>query len=429
MGKKVAFKTLGCRLNQSESDSLLSDFYKAGYEIVDFSDKADIFIINTCTVTGQSDHKSKYFINQACRRGDSPVVVVTGCMANHQREYLEKRNDITYIAENKIKSSIFTLVDSHIRKGKATTNDLKEDLFDFSPAEKSFHTRSFIKINDGCNNNCSYCVVPLVRGRAVSRPADSIADNIRKVVRLGYKEVVLTGVNVSCYCYEETGFEDLVEKILNIRGDFRVRISSIEPESMGDKLTALFGNPKLCPHLHLCLQSGSNNILSKMRRVYNLSEYLRIVNRFKSKYPGINLTTDIIVGFPGETDKDFQETCNVVRDIGFSHVHTFKFSVRKGTDAAHLPDQVPEKIKHERGEIIRRISDENKYNYRRSFINKTQRVLIEKIIPEGSAGGYGEHYVPVRFKSTGCFKNTFADVRITGIDKKEDMVLTGEISL
>jgi threonylcarbamoyladenosine tRNA methylthiotransferase MtaB len=429
MEKKVAFKTLGCRLNQSESDSLLSDFYKAGYEIVDFGDKADVYIINTCTVTGQSDHKSKYFINQACRRSNSPVVVVTGCMANHQREYLEKRNDITYIAENKIKSSILTLVDSHFKKGKTNTNDLKEDLFGFSPAEKSLHTRSFIKINDGCNNNCSYCIVPLVRGRAMSRPANSIIDNIRKVVELGYKEVVLTGVNISCYSYEETGFEDLVEKILNMQGDFRVRISSVEPESIGDKLTALFANPKLCPHLHLCLQSGSENILSKMRRVYTLPEYLKIIDRFKIKYPGINLTTDIIVGFPGETDKNFQDTCKVIKDIGFSHIHTFKFSVRRGTVAAHLPDQVPENIKNERGEIIRKISDVNKYNYRRSFINKTQRVLIERIIPEGLAGGYGEHYVPVRFKRAGCIKNTFADVKISGIDKKEDMVLTGEINL
>jgi threonylcarbamoyladenosine tRNA methylthiotransferase MtaB len=427
MRKKVAFKTLGCRLNQSESDSLLTDFYKADYKIVDFNDKADIYIINTCTVTSQSDHKSKNYINQACRREDSPIVIVTGCMANHQREYLEKRDDITYIVENKTKSSIFTIVDSHFKGEKINTNDLKEDLFNFSPAEKSFHTRSFIKINDGCNNNCLYCIVPLVRGRAVSRPAESIIDNIRRVVALGYKEVVLTGVNISCYRYKDTGFEDLVENILDIKGDFRVRISSIEPEGIGDKLAALFANPKLCPHLHLCLQSGSENMLSKMRRVYNLSGYLKIVDLFKSKYPSLNLTTDIIVGFPGETDKDFQETCKVVKDIGFSHIHTFKFSLRKGTDAEYMPEQIPDKIKHERSEKIREISNINKFNYRKSFINKTQLVLIERISPDGVAKGYGEHYVPVKFESAGCSRNIFANVRINGIDKKEDMILTGKI--
>ncbi len=427
MRKKVAFKTLGCRLNQSESDSLLTDFYKADYEIVDFNDKADIYIINTCTVTNQSDHKSKNYINQACRRENSPVVIVTGCMANHQREYLEKRDDVTYIVENKIKSSIFTLADSHFKGEKINTDDLKEDLFNFSPAEKSFHTRSFIKINDGCNNNCSFCIVPHVRGRAVSRPPDSIVDNIRKIVALGYREIVLTGVNISCYRYKDTGFEDLVENILNIQGDFRVRISSIEPEGIGDKLAALFTNPKLCPHLHLCLQSGSDNILSKMRRVYNLSGYLKIVDLFKSRYPALNLTTDIIVGFPGETDKDFQETCKVVNDIGFSHIHTFKFSVRKGTDAEQMPEQIPDKIKHERSEKIREISDINKFNYRKSFINKTQLVLIERISHGGTAKGYGEHYIPVKFESTGCTRNTFARVIINDIDKKEDMVLTGKI--
>jgi threonylcarbamoyladenosine tRNA methylthiotransferase MtaB len=427
MRKKVAFKTLGCRLNQSESDSLLTDFYKADYEIVDFNDKADIYIINTCTVTNQSDHKSKNYINQACRRKDYPIVIVTGCMANHQREYLEKRDDITYIVENKIKSSIFTLVDSHLKGEKINTNDFKEDIFNFSPAEKSYHTRSFIKINDGCDNNCSYCIVPHVRGKAVSRPSESIIDNIRKVVALGYKEVVLTGVNISCYRYKDTGFEDLVEKILNIGGDFRVRISSVEPEGIGDKLATLFANPKLCPHLHLCLQSGSEKILSKMRRVYNLAEYLKIVDLFRSKYPALNLTTDIIVGFPGETDKDFRETCKVVKDIGFSHIHTFKFSVRKGTDAEHMSEQIPYKIKHERSEKIREISDINKFNYRKLFINKTQRILIEKITPDGVAKGYGEHYVPVKFKSENYTKNAFAGVTVIGIDKKENMVLTGRI--
>ena len=401
MKKRVAFKTLGCRLNQSESDSLLSDFYKAGYEIAGFNDKADVYIVNTCTVTSQSDHKSKNYINQACRKEGSQLVIVTGCMANHQREYLEKRQDVTYIVENKIKSSIFTLVDNHLKGKIVNTNNLREDLFDFSPAEKSFHTRSFIKINDGCNNSCSYCIVPHVRGRAVSRPVKSIIDNINKLVGLGYKEVILTGVNISCYDFEDTNFESLIEKILDIPGDFRVRISSMEPEGFGEKLATLFAHTKLCPHLHLCLQSGSDNVLSKMGRVYKLAEYIKIID---------------------------QETCKMVKNIGFSHIHTFKFSIRKGTDAEHLREQVPEKIKNERSEKIREISDANKLTYRKSLINKTQRVLVERINPEGLARGYGEHYVPVKFKSTNCERNTFVNVRINDIDKEEDMILKGTIN-
>ena len=243
--------------------------------------------------------------------------------------------------------AIVTLVDNHLKGETVNIDNLKEDLFGFAPAEKSIHTRSFIKINDGCNNSCSYCIVPHVRGRAVSRPVKSIIDNISKLAGLGYKEVVLTGVNISCYNYEDTDFKSLVEKILDLRGDFRLRISSLEPECFGEKLVELFSHPGLCPHLHLCLQSGSDNVLEKMGRVYKLAEYIKIIDQFKNKYPDFNLTTDIIVGFPGETEEDFQQTCKIVEDIGFSHIHTFKFSMRKGTVAEHLPEQVPERIKNE----------------------------------------------------------------------------------
>ncbi len=425
MNRRVAFKTLGCRLNQSETDSLLTDFYKANYEIVGFNDNADVYIINTCTVTNQSDHKSKAIINKACNRDGSAVIVVTGCMADNQKEDLGIRNNITYIVPNRTKSAIFSLIDSHFKGEIMNPDSMKEGLFNFSVAEKSFHTRSFIKINDGCNNSCSYCIVPKVRGKAISRPPGDILDNIRKVVDLGYKEVVLTGVNISCYNFDNVNFEDLIEKVLNVPGDFRVRISSLEPEGFGEKLVALFDNPKLCPHLHLCLQSGSDNILMKMKRVYNLESYLKIIELLKSKCPDINFTTDIIVGFPGESDKDFLDSCKVIKDVGFSHVHTFKYSIRKGTCAEHFPEHVPENVKAERSKKIREISDENKLAYRKSIITKTQRVLVEKITKEGQAMGYGENYVPVIFNSEDCIINSFKMVRISGITEANNMVLNG----
>ena len=425
MNRRVAFKTLGCRLNQSETDSLLTDFYKANYEIVGFNDNADVYIINTCTVTNQSDHKSKTIINQACKRDGSPVIVVTGCMADNQKEDLGIRNNITYIVPNRTKSAIFSLIDSHFKGEIMNPDSMKEGLFNFSVAEKSFHTRSFIKINDGCNNSCSYCIVPKVRGKAISRPPGDILDNIRKVVDLGYKEVVLTGVNISCYNFDNVNFEDLIERVLNVPGDFRVRISSLEPEGFGEKLVALFDNPKLCTHLHLCLQSGSDNILMKMKRVYNLESYLKIIELLKSKCPDINFTTDIIVGFPGESDKDFLDSCKVIKDVGFSHVHTFKYSIRKGTFAEHFPEHVPENVKAERSKKIREISDENKLAYRKSIITKTQRVLVEKITKEGQAMGYGENYVPVIFNSEDCIINSFKMVRISGITEANNMVLNG----
>ena len=413
MKKKIAFKTLGCRLNQYETDALSTDFYRGEYEIVDYSQPADVYVINTCTVTNTSDHKSKNIINQAVKRDQNSLVVVTGCMANSQKEYLESRGDITYVVENDRKSSIFSLVDAHFNGEILHPADLKQDLFNFSVAEKSFHTRSMIKVQDGCNNFCTFCIVPKVRGRATSRPVDEILENIRQVTDLGYKEVVLTGVNISRYDHAGLNFEDLVEKILNLPGDFRVRISSIEPEGFGDKFIDLFHHPRLCPHLHLCLQSGSDRILMQMRRMYNLSTYMKIVEKFRKTFPDFNFTTDIIVGFPGESGEDFQETVKIAGEIGFSHIHTFKYSVRQGTRAERMPDQIPEKIKNQRSAVIRDISEANKIAYHQKFIGQSQRVLIEKINAKGIAKGYGEHYIPVEFKAIDSSKNSFVDVNIS----------------
>jgi threonylcarbamoyladenosine tRNA methylthiotransferase MtaB len=348
MSKKIAFKTLGCRLNQYETDSVVSNFINAGYEVVDFNEQADAYIINTCTVTNMSDHKSRQTINQASRKNEKAVLVVTGCMANHHKEKLEANDKITYTIENDRKGSIFHLLDSHFKGEIISPEELKQDRFAFGAAEKSFHTRSLIKIQDGCDNFCTFCIVPHVRGRASSRSWENIKSNIEEVLKFGYKEIVLTGVNIGRYERDGITFEELIEKILNIPGDFRIRISSIEPEGFGDKLFNLFSHPKLMPHLHMCLQSGSDKILLKMRRQYTVDEFKTMVHKIKKKIPDFNFTTDIMVGFPGETEEDFQETCKVSEQLGFSHVHTFKYSIRKGTRAERMPDQVHEKIKTER---------------------------------------------------------------------------------
>ncbi len=417
MKKTVAFKTLGCRLNQYETDALATDFHKGGYEIVDFNKEADVYIINTCTVTNQSDHKSKNFINQSVKRKNGhSVVVVTGCMANNQKDYLENRGDLTYVVENKQKASVYSLVNAHFNGEIIPKNAFPDDSFNFTVVENGFHTRGMIKIQDGCDNFCTYCIIPKVRGRAVSRPVNDITDNIKQVISKGYKEIVLTGVNISKYHYEGTDFASLVEKILNIQGEFRLRISSIEPDGFGDKFVELFSHPKLCPHLHLCLQSGSDRILSQMRRMYNISGFLNIIEKFRKHYPLFNFTTDIITGFPGETNEDFNQTCAVVSDTGFSHVHTFPYSVRTGTRAARMPDQVPAKIKAKRSRIVRTISERNMIKYRKSLIGKQQTVLIEKILKDGRAKGYGEHYVPVWLEKGNYKTNTFRKTKLTGIE-------------
>jgi len=276
---------------------------------------------------------------------------------------------------------------------------------------------------------CTFCIVPFVRGRAISRSWEDIKSNIEEVVKFGFKEIVLTGVNIGRYKYDDLNFEDLVEKILNIPGDFRVRISSIEPEGFGEKLFNLFSHPKLMPHLHLCIQSGSDKILKNMRRNYTVEDFRQMVTKIRKRIPDFNFTTDIMVGFPDETDEDFKYSLDAVEEFGFSHIHTFKYSIRKGTRAERMPNQIPERIKTERSAIIRNLAEKHKNKYRSSLIGKTQNVLVEKIDESGFANGYGEYYVPIKFKAINKTKhNDLAKVKIIDIEEREDPNLIGKVS-
>jgi len=426
MSKKIAFKTLGCRLNQYETDALASSFSNNQYNIVDYGDEADVYIVNTCTVTRQSDTKSRNIIRQATRKNKEAIMVVTGCMVNNHREQLEESLDnVTYFVGNEEKSQIVNLIDAHFKGEVFHPKKDATNLFNYDAAKNTSHTRSMIKIQDGCDTFCTFCIIPSVRGRATSRPAEEIMENIKHVLRYGFKEIVLTGVNIGRYDYEGIKFDDLVEQVLELPGDFRVRISSIEPEGFTPKLYQLFRHPKLAPHLHLCIQSGSDKTLLKMRRMYTVNEFRQIVADIRKVRPDFNFTTDVIVGFPGETEEDFQETVDVVQEIGFSHIHTFKYSVREGTRAARMDGHIPNKVKTARSETIRQLTGNNKLKYRKSFIGKQQTVLAEKIDEEGFAHGYGEHYLPVKFTARRLKKNEFYQVTLSGIEEGEEPMLKG----
>ena len=425
--KRVAFKTLGCRLNQYETDALVTDFSKAGYELVDYTASPDIVIVNTCTVTNQSDQKSRSVISQTVRKAKNAVVVVTGCMANNFKEKLESQENITFVVENSRKSSILTLIDAHFSGEIAHPDQLPQDVFRYEPVSKSLHTRSAVKIQDGCDNFCTFCIIPMVRGLGVSRPVAEVLESVRKTVENGFKELVITGVNIGRYEDGTVTFEKLLARILEVPGDFRVRISSLEPDGFGDDFVKLFAHPKLMPHLHLCLQSGSDKTLLRMRRMYDIAQFRKTISRFRSVYPDFNFTTDIIVGFPGETEEEFQQTLNAVAEFNFSHIHTFKYSVRKGTRAERLENHLAEKVKNERSLKVRDLSVVNKMDYFNSFIGRTQDVLIEKIT-QGIANGYGQHYIPVRFAISGVQKNTIHAVKLTELrGEGEEMYLFGEI--
>ncbi|MCG8580414.1 MAG: tRNA (N(6)-L-threonylcarbamoyladenosine(37)-C(2))-methylthiotransferase MtaB [Bacteroidales bacterium] len=426
MKKKVGFKTLGCRLNQFETDALASRFVGLGYEVVEDSKDTDVFVVNTCTVTNQSDQKSRYVVNNALNSGHSGMLIITGCMANHHKEKLEQRYPNAYVVGNEQKSAIPQLVEAHFHKEIVPVNQNKGGVFSYAPAADTFHTRSMIKIQDGCDNYCTFCIIPKVRGRAVSRPVNEILKNIRLVIGFGYNEVVITGVNISRYKHEETNFSGLIKQIVDLDLDFRLRISSIEPDSFDDEFFELLKHPKITPHLHLCLQSASESVLLKMRRMYTYKLYKRTVDRLREIDPLFNVTTDIIVGFPEESESDFQQSIEAVKDLRFGHVHTFKYSKREDTRAARMTNIVSEKEKTRRSELLRQEARQAKLNYRQQFIGKQQQVLIDTIKDDYSKG-YGEYYIPVKVNEK-LAKNRLYNMQIVDIELNgEDPCLIAEV--
>jgi threonylcarbamoyladenosine tRNA methylthiotransferase MtaB len=435
--RKVAMNTLGCKLNQYETDALAARFQDAGYEIVNFEDQADAYIINTCTVTNKADRKTRNIINRAIHLSEEnpAMVVVTGCYADSHAKDLEK-DGRTFVVNNDQKTSLFELVDAHLSGELFHPESLKGDRFAYSESRPIFHTRGTLKIQDGCDNYCTFCIIPFVRGRAVSRPLPDILQSARSMIDQGYHELVLTGVNMSRYRYGEFQFADVVEGILNLPGEFRLRISSIEPDELDDRFLHLIAHPRLAPHLHLCLQSGSEKILLQMRRQYTYSLYREMTDKIRRVRPGFNITTDLITGFPGETDEDFQNSLRSVSELLFGHVHIFKYSVREGTRAQRMSGHVSEKIKSERAAILHEEMERVKRQVRSALIGAVERVLVEEV-KTGEDGriccrGLGEHYIPVVFPALSdspadSLSNQFFDVRITGIREGEDPDLTGTV--
>ncbi|TVQ17605.1 MAG: tRNA (N(6)-L-threonylcarbamoyladenosine(37)-C(2))-methylthiotransferase MtaB [Spirochaetaceae bacterium] len=423
--RRVAFATLGCKLNQHETDSIATAFSRAGYRIVDFNDSADAYVLNTCTVTNRADRKSRNLAGRALRTAPShAIVVVTGCYVDSHRDELES-DGRTIVVANEDKHAVFELVDAHFRGEVARPHG---SVFDFDTPDQLFHTRTTIKVQDGCDNFCTFCIIPAVRGRAQSRPVDAVESSVAAAVDTGAREVVLTGVNMSRYAAAGVDFTGLVERVLAVPGDFRVRISSLEPDRLTDRFFALFSDPKLAPHLHLCLQSGSDRVLLAMRRQYTFDEYVRAAQSLRAIDPLFNLTTDIIVGFPGETDADFQMTLDAIDRLCFGHVHTFIYSVRRGTRAERMPGHLPASVATERSARVRQHADRAKRSYRSSLVGLRQRLLVERV--DGVQDrvrltGLGQHYVPVRVDglSGDWHANRFVDVAIDSIDSGDDPAL------
>ena len=374
---KVGIYTLGCKVNTYESEFIISLFKNRGYEICDFDDECDIYIINTCTVTNNSDRKDRKIINSV--KNKDACIVVCGCFVESAKDY--DFTGIDVVIGNYNKSNIVDYVEEHLKTGKqiiAKDNIMTVPFEDMEINHFESRTRAFVKIQDGCENYCAYCIIPFVRGRCRSKDKDSVIREITTLVNNGYKEIVLTGIHTGSYGIDlGIKFSDLIEEILAIPGLERLSISSIEITELDDKFFKLLENKKLCNHLHVPLQSGSSNVLKLMNRKYTKEEYKRQIDRIRKVRPDISITTDVIVGFPNETDDDFEECLEFCKEIDFAKIHVFPYSKRNGTKAARMGGHVDGITKKERAKRLLKLSEWLESKYYEKNIGKNEQILVE----------------------------------------------------
>lgn len=414
---KVGICSLGCKVNIYEAEFVANILKENNYEIVDFEDKADIYIINTCSVTNESDKKSRKMINRARKTNKDAIIIVMGCYSQLNADKI----DADIILGNKDKSNIVKLIEEYKTKNNKITKiyDLTKTKFEEMEISKfTNHTRAFVKIQDGCNAFCSYCIIPYTRGRVRSKDKTSVIKEVTKLVNNGYKEIVLTGIHTGRYGIDiNTTLEELLKELVEIPNIYRIRLSSIEINEITPGIIKLLKENKvMAKHLHIPLQSGSNKILKLMNRRYNKEEFKNMITKIK-EIPNISLTTDLIVGFPNETEEDFKETLDTLNEIKFTKIHTFPYSRRNGTPAAAMENQVPPEVKKDRVHKIIKLSDKDEEEFYKSNIGKTYDGVVE-VHPNGEVIVHTSNYIPVIVEDN-LENNTIVNVKITSVDKKK----------
>ncbi len=401
---KVAFHTLGCKVNSYESEAMLGLFKDAGYQETDFKDTSDVYIINTCTVTNTGDKKSRQVIRQAIKRNPEAVVCVVGCYAQVAKDEVLAIGGVGVIIGTRYKDQIVNFVNEHLATGKTVVRI--DDVLLLSEFEElEIHnfknTRAYLKIQDGCNNFCTYCIIPYSRGKMRSRDRASVIDQARELVSKGFVEIVLTGIHTAGYGedFDDYDFGDLLEDLVEVPGLKRLRISSIETSQISDKIVDLIAQSKvIVDHLHVPIQAGSDEILKKMRRKYTLDQFEARIKALREKIPNMALSTDIIVGFPGETDELFDLTVATLRRINFMQLHVFPYSKRKNTPAATMENQVDEQVKKQRVNELVALSKELTASYARKNLTVVQDVLFES--REGDyLVGHSSNYLKIKVKT------------------------------
>ena len=414
---KVGILTLGCKVNAYESEFVANILKKNGYIIGEFSDVCDVYIINTCTVTNTSDIKSRKMIRNAIRKNPDACVVAMGCFIEANKDYNIDGLDI--IIGNRDKSKIATILDEYFERKKQVKRLYKEEVKEFEDmyiTEFPGRTRAFVKIQDGCENFCSYCIIPFVRGKCRSKEKDKVIEEITSLVKNGYKEVVLTGIHTGNYGVDlDTNFADLLREIVKIDGLKRLRISSIEVTELTDEVLDIIKNNEIIvDHMHIPLQAGSDEVLKLMNRKYDLNYYFDKIKKIRNIRPNIAISTDVIVGFPGEDESMFQKTLETCRKIGFSKIHVFPFSLRTGTKAESLPNHIDNVEKKKRSKRLIELSKELEINYMKRFMEKEVEVLIEGVKDSYSIG-HTSNFLNVKIQKK-LNNNEFYKVKIKKIE-------------
>lgn len=424
---RVAFYTLGCKVNQYETNGMIQAFLEKEYEIVDFTEKSDIYIINTCTVTSISDKKSRQMIRRTKQLNPEAIVVAVGCYAQVAKDKLEEIKDIDLILGISEKTEIIKYVEEEIkeRNPKTYISDVmhQKQFVDFGSVNYTDKNRVAIKVQDGCNQFCTYCIIPYARGRIRSRKIENVKKEVEDLAKKGIKEIVITGIHVASYgkdLEENIGLINLLEEINKIDGIERIRLSSLEPTLITEEFVKRLSKlDKICDHFHLSLQSGCNETLKRMNRHYTTEDFKKATELLRKTYPNVALTTDIIVGFPGETEEEFNATYDFLKEINFYKMHVFKYSPRHGTKAEKMPNQIDGNIKEERSKKLIELSDKNEIEQNKRYINKNLDVLIEEF-EKGYYKGHTTNYIMVKIQeNTNNLQNKIVTVKIIdneGID-------------
>ena len=446
----MAFASLGCKVNQYETNAMSQEFLNKGYQVVDFNEVADVYIVNTCTVTNIADRKSRQMLRRVKEKNQDSILVACGCYAQVAKDELEKIEEIDLIVGNNEKKDIVGIVESYKRNMNNSNsivnsevgensisyeyynglecNSLISDVMhqkeyvEFGTTTYTEKTRAVVKIQDGCDRFCSYCIIPYARGRVRSRKLQNVIEEVEQIVKNGIKEVVITGIHIASYGKDFNsgiGLIDLLESLDKIAGLERIRLGSLEPtiitESFVDRLSKL---DKICDHFHLSLQSGCDETLKRMNRRYSSEEFEKVTELLRKEFPNASLTTDIIVGFPGETEEEFETTYNFLKEIAFYRMHVFKYSPRKGTKAAVMENQIDGWVKEVRSKRLIQLSDENESSYNSKYLGKSVEVLFEELCGDYYRG-HTKNYIEVWAK-TGKedLENKIKEVVITEVTNK-----------